>query len=96
MYIPDEGHSDAPVFLCRRIGEGRYSAILEDLYQKIGDFLENESDMSEKELQSMFELLHRGGLEIQKKRRMVLMKKVEILRKCEAKQKKIGDRLRRS
>lgn len=90
--IPDE--NSAVVFLRRPIGKERQSENLARLRDELNSFLDNDNPLTEKEIKRVFELMHRGELDLQKKRRCVFLKKIERLRAQDAQQKQIAKDLK--
>ncbi len=90
--IPDE--NSTVVFLRRPIGKERQSQNLERLRDELNNFLDNDKPLTESELKRVFELMHRGEIDLQKKRRNVFLKKIERLHAQEARQKQIARELK--
>lgn len=90
--IPDET-TLVPVFLRRPIGKERQSENLARLRDELDSFLQNENPLSEKELKRIFELMHRGEVDLQKKRRCVFLKKIERMHAQELKQSQLAKKL---
>lgn len=75
MKFIDEGVDDKPLFIRRKIGEKRESVSLVRLYKNLRKFLFCEKCPSVKELSELSEAMQRGMLEVQKKKRKILMKR---------------------
>jgi len=90
--IPDE-NNDMPVFLRRPIGKERQSENLARLRDELNNFLCDDNPLNEKELKKIFELMQRGEIDLQKKRRAVFLKKIERLHAQEIQQKQLAKKL---
>lgn len=93
MKLLNEGIDDNPIFIRRRVGENRESINLTRLCSMLDKFLHEQKPLSSDELDDLSDMLHRGMLDIQKKRRNVLLKKIKKLKNYEEHQKKLADEL---